>query len=376
MNIKIGVKIKSLRTRDGVTQEKLASALGVTAQAVSKWESENGYPDLEYLTPIANFFNVTLDELFDHDLVEKQRKIDEYCAKYDELFRNWSPSEERVELMRQALAEFPANESFLYRLAMALWYQWDGKRFHCYGDHEKTRAVHGWEEPVKIMEDILAVSVNDEIRSECTRTLATIYASIGEKEKAIELAGHYPESKNTILCIAFRYNYYDEYIMYSQKLIIDGLYNLTYQLPRRADDRKTKIAAVEKLIDLYKFIFRGDYGFYNTYLFSLYDEYAELLTEDDQIDKAFEMLENAFEYAKAFDVYLERLRKEGKAGYSSPFTNKIMDESESVYATKNVPGFLNCVLKDKTEIYYKKMSGDPRYDDLVSRVEKEITEKQ
>ena len=376
MNIKIGVKIKSLRTRDGVTQEKLASALGVTAQAVSKWESENGYPDLEYLTPIANFFNVTLDELFDHDLVEKQRKIDEYCAKYDELFRNWSPSEERVELMRQALAEFPANESLLYRLAMALWYQWDGKRFHCYGDHEKTRAVHGWEEPVKIMEDILAVSVNDEIRSECTRTLATIYASIGEKEKAIELAGHYPESKNTILCIAFRYNYYDEYIMYSQKLIIDGLYNLTYQLPRRANNLEIKKKAVLKLIDLYEFVFCGDYGFYNTYLFGLYEEYAELLIEENRIDTAFEMLEKAFEYAKAFDVYFEKLRDEGQVGYTSPFTDKIKDESESVYATKAVPGFLNCVLKDVNYTVYQKLYNDPRYDDLVSRVEKEITEKQ
>ena len=55
MNIKIGTRIKTLRKRDGVTQEKLADALGVTPQAVSKWESETGYPDLEYLTPIANF---------------------------------------------------------------------------------------------------------------------------------------------------------------------------------------------------------------------------------------------------------------------------------------------------------------------------------
>ena len=75
MNMKIGTKIKVLRKRDGVTQEKLADALGVTPQAVSKWESENGYPDLEYLTPIANFFNITLDELFGHDLAEKQPAV-------------------------------------------------------------------------------------------------------------------------------------------------------------------------------------------------------------------------------------------------------------------------------------------------------------
>ena len=74
MNIKIGARIKALRKRDGVTQEKLADALGVTPQAVSKWESETGYPDLEYLMPIANFFNITLDELFGHDLAENSER--------------------------------------------------------------------------------------------------------------------------------------------------------------------------------------------------------------------------------------------------------------------------------------------------------------
>jgi len=42
MNIKIGAKIKELRKRDNITQELLAEVLGVTNQAISKWESENG----------------------------------------------------------------------------------------------------------------------------------------------------------------------------------------------------------------------------------------------------------------------------------------------------------------------------------------------
>jgi chemotaxis protein CheY-P-specific phosphatase CheC len=66
MNVKIGAKIKELRKRDNITQEQLAEFLGVTNQAISKWESENGYPDIGYISSIADFFNVTIDYLFDY----------------------------------------------------------------------------------------------------------------------------------------------------------------------------------------------------------------------------------------------------------------------------------------------------------------------
>ena len=145
-----------------------------------------------------------------------------------------------------------------------------------------------------------------------------INAYIGEKEKAVELANRYPESKNAMLCIAFRYNYHDDYIMYSQKLIIDGLHNLTYQLPRRADNLETKKKAVEKLIDLYEFVFRGDYGFYNTYLCSLYEDYAELLIEENRIDAALDMLESYLDYYRGM-VAVQR-----KGDYSS--MNEFMED--------------------------------------------------
>ena len=83
MNLKIGAKIKALRKRDDITQERLADVLGVTNQAVSRWESEAGYPDIEYISPIANFFNVTIDYLFDHDTLEKRRKAQAYLVHYD-----------------------------------------------------------------------------------------------------------------------------------------------------------------------------------------------------------------------------------------------------------------------------------------------------
>lgn len=76
MNIKIGARIKELRKLQNVTQEKLAEALGVTNQAISRWESETGYPDIEYIIPIANFFKVTSNYLLYEDSNENLLKME------------------------------------------------------------------------------------------------------------------------------------------------------------------------------------------------------------------------------------------------------------------------------------------------------------
>lgn len=57
-------KLRSLRTSRGITQETLASAMGVSAQAVSKWERGTTMPDVSILPELAVFFGVSLDELF------------------------------------------------------------------------------------------------------------------------------------------------------------------------------------------------------------------------------------------------------------------------------------------------------------------------
>lgn len=63
MNLKIGITIKNLRIKNKVTQDQLATFLGVTPQAISRWESETSYPDIELLPSIAEFFSVSTDEL-------------------------------------------------------------------------------------------------------------------------------------------------------------------------------------------------------------------------------------------------------------------------------------------------------------------------
>ena len=59
MQVNIGEKIKALRKTTGRKQEDLATALGVTPQAVSRWEANGGYPDIEMIPAIANSVSYT-----------------------------------------------------------------------------------------------------------------------------------------------------------------------------------------------------------------------------------------------------------------------------------------------------------------------------
>lgn len=59
----IGKQIAMLRKEKGVRQEEVAGYVGVSAQAVSKWEN-GGVPDVELLPKIADFFSVSIDSLF------------------------------------------------------------------------------------------------------------------------------------------------------------------------------------------------------------------------------------------------------------------------------------------------------------------------
>ena len=62
--MEIGNQIKALRQTRGITQETLAEKLGVSAQAVSKWERNSSTPDIQMLPDLSAFFGVTIDQLF------------------------------------------------------------------------------------------------------------------------------------------------------------------------------------------------------------------------------------------------------------------------------------------------------------------------
>lgn len=64
----IGTNIKRLRQNKGITQEQLGDAVGVSGQAVSKWENESTLPDILSLPKLADYFGISIDELMGYKL--------------------------------------------------------------------------------------------------------------------------------------------------------------------------------------------------------------------------------------------------------------------------------------------------------------------
>ena len=132
--IRLGEKIRQLRQRDGRTQEALAVEIGVTAQAVSRWEKGICYPDMELLPSIANYFGVSIDELFGYDN-ERVKKVDALFDRITAMNRANNGidlnMDECIRLAREALIEFPGNEKLTFALASALFNAGDLRR----GEH-------------------------------------------------------------------------------------------------------------------------------------------------------------------------------------------------------------------------------------------------
>ena len=90
MNLELGNIIKKLRTEKSVTQDELAEYLGISYQAVSKWENGNTLPDITLLPKLASFFGIKIDELFSVDHEDELERVDNILKRETMTDRNYS----------------------------------------------------------------------------------------------------------------------------------------------------------------------------------------------------------------------------------------------------------------------------------------------
>lgn len=76
-----GEKLKKLRKDNNLTQEQLAEKLYVTRTAVSKWETDKGFPAIDSLKLISDLFGISVDALISDDDVKNKRLLEEKISK-------------------------------------------------------------------------------------------------------------------------------------------------------------------------------------------------------------------------------------------------------------------------------------------------------
>jgi len=310
--MKIGEIIKKLRKEANVTQEKLADYLGITYQAVSKWENGSALPDITLVVPLANFFNVNVNRFFAHN---EEENIDKITAYQDQghTYANMGNTQARVTLMRKALAEFPRNYDIMLSLAYAI-----------SSNSAKTRTDEDDHNEIIILcERILEDCTNSRIRDDAIQLLCSSYPATGQREKAIKLAQNATSmvvSSQMLLTRAYERGS-DDYIQNIQRTILDMLDFLCDDLLclARHGDLMTheRILHAEAAIKLFETIFYdGNLLFYHCRVSLLYRYLATWYMQKD-IDKAMKCLLQSEKHAIAHDTI-----PDGDIHYTTVFLNK------------------------------------------------------
>lgn len=181
MELQIGHKIKTLRRSRNLTQEEVAAHLGISFQAISKWERGDGYPDITLLPALAAYFEVSVDDLLGVNEIA-------VWERYKEINHAWERNNaagrhaENTALMRGALKEYPNDALLLAQLSVSL-EKLDGA--------EAEKRAH-LRESAAIQEQILRYSKDSEIRGAVQFNICFTYRKLGEYEKAIEQAKKLP----------------------------------------------------------------------------------------------------------------------------------------------------------------------------------------
>ena len=169
----MGEKIREMRRTRGISQEKLAERLGVSFQAVSKWERGETAPDTMLIPAIASFFGVSTDELFGFNLYEIEQSVRAICdAAYEFRDRDNATAEA---ILREGLAKYPGNETLLNNLLYTM-----------------DPATRG-DEVIYVCRQLIAAAKDDEIRLDAIRILAEAYLTRGDRALAMETVERLPE---------------------------------------------------------------------------------------------------------------------------------------------------------------------------------------
>lgn len=322
----IGEKIKALRLENNVTQEKLAEYLNITYQSVSKWENNNALPDISLVVPLANFFGVSIDELFDRHGDIETAEIEEYCKK-DQEFANKGYITEQISLWREAVQKYPRNYRCLIKLANSLTLTLLTTGF------EEVREGNA-KEAVTICQRILNDCTDSDIRNKAISLLVYTYSnenlSLADETEAVKYASM---ASKFWLCsdLLLEYAYYTEEGKkkalskkhFNNLFYIDSLCDNLYLSSDENRTPEEKIFACETALKLWTtLIYDDNFLFYHCRLASIHQKLAAIYAKLGNVDRTIYNLEKALHHGEKFDT-----QPAGEQHFTSVFVSEATNDS-------------------------------------------------
>lgn len=266
--IKLGEKIKSLRKEKNISQEIFANYLGVSFQAVSKWENGNTMPDVALIPAIASFFGVSTDELFDFNLYEVEKNVE---AIVDEYSKYWDTDKAKAEqVIRDGLKKYPGNDILLNCLIGIL------------SELGKN------DEVITVGKALIEITKHDDVRFDAYRIIAEAYKAKGEYQLAKDAIEHIPEIYFSKLSVAAHLFEGEEMYEAAQKHknisaddLIDMLIIIGKHLKENGEIEKanTQLKIAQKIIDAFEEDFVETKYFKST----IYESTSEQRKEIEQL---------------------------------------------------------------------------------------------
>ncbi len=314
----LGNNIKELRTKNRMTQEKLAELLGTTSKSVSRWEQSITYPDITLLPLIASIFETTIDELLGYKLSEREQELADIKKEMDRL-AEVGTDQEKLSFARASFAKFPNNINIKEYLASCLADEWINTR----------------EEALYNEAETLCLSIIDEcsdvdIKYDAIFTLYYMYSNSGKPEKAkaiCDLLSPMKYCRELVLALGIGDGNTEFYKQDEIDKLTDALgtslsrYNFE-DLPQNDPSTWNKKIEVLKLSNqLYKMIYGDNLMFYHVRLSHNYLLISNYQIAQGNTDEALESLERMCYHAVEDDK--SYINDHGKY-YTSIITNKLI----------------------------------------------------
>lgn len=303
MKESMGQIIRRLRRERGITQEELADALGITSQAVSKWENDAGLPDISQLLPLANLFGISMDVLFSRNDTTADEQVEslihEICTVR---FPEYGCDYEKFLALTECLKTYPNHPKLLHEIVRK------GVFLVSADDSKKNSFV--LTESLRAADRYIKISghIGDQIGMTCEKI--NLYARCGRFAEAEELAAELDmRTVSREMCLADINGYRKDYsreIVHRQNSVADLLCCLADEINKLASAYRNsgqleKSAQVSEINLRLPYAVHGNGEFhpplFNFHMISGFPAACDLV-ELGRHEEALDLLEKIFDYGE------------------------------------------------------------------------------